>query len=374
MEPGETSHLFASAAVALRDAGWDVSLFGLHEDALPCLRQATGVDLSGCAVRPARPAFQRPIHAVSLLAPRAARGLWGRLSLAFARSQDLLICATCGVPPACPAAAGVLYVESAGPVEAGVQTDAGGEPLRMADKEKLARLRTWSVVACGSAFMQDCIRARWRCHAEVLPPPVDTAILRPLPKEPLIAAGGFPISAELIGRAYAALCREGLQGWRLAVLLPPGAEHQQASVHQALWDAAPDMRTEVVLGADMRARADLLGRATFYWHARGARDVAHQNPDAFDSSPLPVAEAMACAAVPLVYAGGGAAEAVHDGRNGCVWRHLAELRICTRTLIHNPDLLDRYRSAALRRSGDFASGGFKQRFRAILMACAGSAC
>lgn len=344
--------------------GWDVTLFGEPEPDLPRLSSVLSLNLKGCRTQAVRPAFQPIVHGIARVSQRAARVLHGRTALNFARNLHLLVHITGEIPPACPAQSGLLFVQFPYNGEESIRVDAEGEPLRPADKEKLGRLKSWDYVACPSRFVRTWIQRRWKTSSHVHYPPAEIGACHSGEKQPVIltvgrfyAHGPTKKHAVMI-QAFRELCDQGLSGWKLQVV---GGTHPSEDDQRYLADVRDQCAgypIEVLTDLSFEELLPLYASASIYWHATGATENVNATPELFEQFGMSLVEAMASGAVPVVIDGGGPAEIVRDGIDGYVWQDITRLAAKTLALINNPDVLDAYRKAAVKRAFEFS----RQRF------------
>ncbi|MCC6485826.1 MAG: glycosyltransferase family 4 protein [Armatimonadetes bacterium] len=352
--------------------GWDVTLFGEPLPDIPRLSSVLALNLEGCRARAARPAFEPVLQQVARFAPRAARLIYGRTALSFARNLDLLVFITGEIPPACPARSGFLFVQFPYNAEEAIRLDAHGAPLRPADREKLARLGTWDYIACPSQFVRRWIDLRWKSQSHVHYPPAQIDECDSADKERTIltvgrfyAHGPTKKHAVMID-AFKQLCDRGLSGWKLRVV---GGTHPSADDQRYLSDIqerSAGYPIEITTDLTFQQLLPLYASASIYWHATGALENADATPELFEQFGMSIVEAMASGAVPVVIDGGGPSEIVRDGLDGFVWQDTATLMSRTLSLIHNPDLLENYRHAAEKRAQEFSRASFEQGIDAYL--------
>lgn len=215
-----------------------------------------------------------------------------------------------------------------------------------------------------SEYSRFFIRSWWGKEAALLPPCVDTARFRPGRKERIILTVGRFFRGHGHEKRFEVLCREfremsahpAVQGWRLHVAGFAENADYVAELQRSFEGSG------VVLHPNMPADAleALYGQAELYWHGAGFGQDLNARPETAEHFGIPVVEAMAAGAIPLVFDAGGPAELVDRGRYGLAWRSPDELSAMTIRLCGDPGERDRLRAAGVRRAADFSPGVFRR--------------
>ncbi len=362
----------AVIAQRLAAAGWNVTLYGSGPIDVPRLQRVLNVDLSACDTAIARSPFAPLARGAARFSHRAARFIDGRTQFSFARGLDLLVHITGSIPPACPARAGLLFVQFPYDEAESIRVDGSGHPERPTDREKIARLGSWPVKVCPSAFVQSWTEKRWLVRPDVLNPPAEIGHCRPRDKERIIltvgrfyATGPTKKHAVMV-RAFREMCDAGLDGWRLVVAggTHPREDHQQYV--QEVRSLAEGYPVEVLTDLTFGQVLPLYGKASIYWHATGAGEDESVQPGLFEQFGMTIVEAMASGCVPVVINGGGIRDIVRDGTDGFLWRTTDELKSRTLDLIGDPSRRWAFQEAAVARAGLFSREAFEQRVDSLI--------
>jgi glycosyltransferase involved in cell wall biosynthesis len=328
-------------------------------------------------------ALLMPGATVTLLSPeRADPAAWRRLGIeveeeafrwtrgmdpevtAASRELDLLVVLVNDVPPLSHARRSIAMVQFP-------HRSHMGPRARLLRALRVARapaaLGSYDLFLCNSEFTRAHIRARLGVDAVVVPPPVEAPPAGPpAPKEPLILSVGRFFSdwhsknQHVLVEALAAL---DAPGWSLVLA---GGGDDPAYVERTR-RAAERLPAELRLDVTRAELLDLYERASLFWHAAGHGQDARRHPERLEHFGIATAEAMAHGAVPLVFAAGGSAELVEDGRTGCWWRTPAELAERTRALIADDTERERLAAAARAAAERFSPERFRDAIRTLVL-------
>ena len=216
-----------------------------------------------------------------------------------------------------------------------------------------------------SRYTAEYVRRRYGTDdVAVVYPPVDTESIRPGAKERLVLhVSRFALPSPRADKghlamidAFKALCRSGLQGWRL-VLAGSTVDAAEEAYARLLEREAAGYPIEVRRNVGRRQLVELYARAAIYWHATG---MAVKEPAAQEHFGITVLEAMAAGAVPVVYRSGGPAETVVHGQSGYLFDHLDELVGLTLRLARDEDERRRLGQAARLRAEEFGRDRFRR--------------
>lgn len=229
-----------------------------------------------------------------------------------------------------------------------------------------------------SAFTASWVERLWGVGADVVYPPVRPSV-RPGDKQPLIlvlgrffdpSKGHSKKQLELLETYLEARADAGeLDGWRLAIVGGCDAANREYGLtvkRRALSAEARRAGVSVHLNAPGAVVEQLLGEASLYWHAAGLGEDAESHPERFEHFGISVVEAMAAAAVPLVFGAAGPAEIVRPGIDGEHWSQLSQLRSMSAALARDGDRRAELAGAAALRASEFSAEVFAARLRALL--------
>ena len=229
---------------------------------------------------------------------------------------------------------------------------------------------TYGKVVSNSAFTREWVRRRWDIDSDVLYPPV--SMYERGEKEPIILHVGrfFPAALghskkqrELV-EAFRRLADSGVSGWSLHLV--GGCADEGRSYLAEVEDLARGYDVHFHVNASGSELADVLGRASIYWHASGLGLDAAREPDELEHFGISTVEAMSAGAVPVVLGVGGLVETVRHGRDGYHFRTVDGLVAMTRSLIDDPDHRASMSASAEERARCFGVAAFSDRLDAII--------
>jgi glycosyltransferase involved in cell wall biosynthesis len=230
-------------------------------------------------------------------------------------------------------------------------------------------LETYDRFWANSEFTAEWTSRWWGVTPSVVAPPVRRVQSAPT-KEPMIAnVGRFFDPAhghskkqlELVHAFTALEPRPAAAEWRLA--LAGGCDPTNREYALSVRRAARGHRISVLVNAAGAEVAQLLGKASLYWHAAGYGEDVDRHPHRAEHFGIAVVEAMSAGAVPLVYPVAGPAEVVRHDVDGLHWHTLEELGGLTEGLIADPERWRRLSLAARSRAEDYSVERFRTRLR-----------
>jgi glycosyltransferase involved in cell wall biosynthesis len=227
-------------------------------------------------------------------------------------------------------------------------------------------LASYDLYLCYSRFAREHIRARLGVDAEVVPPPVDVPPGLPDARDPVILSVGRFFSDWHSKNQHVlveALRELDAPGWSLVLA---GGGDDRGYVERVR-SAAAGLPVELRLDVSRRELLDLYSRASLFWHAAGYGQEARRHPERFEHFGIATAEAMAHAAVPLVFPAGGSAELVEDGVTGRWWRTPAELAGLTTALIGDEPERARLARAARATAERYSTERFRNEIRTLVL-------
>ena len=239
--------------------------------------------------------------------------------------------------------------------------------------DRLGHLDTYDAIASNSRFTATWVQRLWGRPTEVLYPHVRSAPPSRAAKEPLILnigrffdprRGHSKKQLEMV-QAFRRLHESGrIEGWWLHLV--GGCSPEDRAYALAVKREALGLPVHVHLSAPGSVLADLLDRASIYWHAGGLGEDPETHPDRFEHFGISVVEAMGAGLVPVVFGAAGPAEVVRDGVDGLQFRSLDELEAFTAGLAGDPAWRSALAASATHRAADFAPDAFARRLIALV--------
>jgi glycosyltransferase involved in cell wall biosynthesis len=270
---------------------------------------------------------------------------------------------------------------------AGVALDGREEPAppdRLRTKllvpDRLGHLDTYDAIASNSHFTATWVERLWGRPSQVLYPPVRSSPPSPAAKEPIILnigrffdprRGHSKKQLEMV-QAFRRLHEAGhVDGWWLHLV--GGCSPEDRAYALTVKREALGLPVHVHLSAPGSVLADLLARASIYWHAAGLGEDPETHPDRFEHFGISVVEAMGAGLVPVVFGAAGPAEVVRDGVDGLQFRTVEELESITASLVRDPARRSALAASAVRRSAHFAPAAFAPRLQTLVDGLVGAA-
>lgn len=237
--------------------------------------------------------------------------------------------------------------------------------LELSSRLDKFKLLFWKKKLCYSQYVADWLFKKYKVNAEVLSPPVDVSIFRPLRKKNhILSVGRFAAlphgkKQEVFVSVFKEMCDEGLLGWKLRLV--GGADERGKNLASVLRKEAQGYPIEILPNASFSRVKKLYGEAKIYWHGAGFGEDLEKFPERAEHFGITTVEAMASGCVPVVFKAGGQTEIVEGGKSGFFWRTRKELGEKTYQLIRNEEGLKKLSGQAQQRSRDFSQEKFYQR-------------
>lgn len=229
------------------------------------------------------------------------------------------------------------------------------------------KLKTWKKAIYNSKFTQDIVEKSWPIKGEVIYPPVNISLFKPLKKEKqIISVGRFfgylkSKKQELLIDSFKRLVDEkGLKGWSLH--LAGSALEGDKPYIEELKQLGSGYDIFLHPNATLDELKKLYGQSSIYWHATGFGDDDPKNWEHFG---ITTVEAMSAGVVPVAINKGGQTEIVENGVNGFLWDTLDEMLKQTHELIKDPKKMSRFSKEAIERSEMFSKDNFSDKIKKL---------
>ena len=234
---------------------------------------------------------------------------------------------------------------------------------------------SYQLILANSMFTQGWIRAYWGRDSNVVYPVVDDMSGPDIHKARLIlnvgrffAKGdaGALKSQETLVEVFGNMTEAHQAGWELH--LAGSLARDAGSIHlaQRIRSIAEGLPITIHFDAEYEELRKLYRRASIYWHATGYGLDPKLHPEAQEHFGITTVEAMTAGAIPIVIRTAGQAETVEHGRNGFLWKSVAELRDFTYRVIRDESLRKTLRAEAVRSSARFGKNSFCRAFDKLL--------
>jgi GT2 family glycosyltransferase len=209
----------------------------------------------------------------------------------------------------------------------------------------------------------------------VLPPPCPMFVPDDAAREPgrILHVGRFTEAGhckrqDALVRAFRRLVDESERDdleLHLVGVVPPDAGSRE--YYESVRALARGYPISIHLHAPASVLHEQFRAASYYWHATGFGHSERLYPERQEHFGIVVVEAMSAGVIPLVYATGGPASVVSDGKTGFHWKTEDELVARQLELLAGaPQHAAAMRAAAERAARDYDEYAFRMRFGQIL--------
>lgn len=209
-----------------------------------------------------------------------------------------------------------------------------------------AALQTYSSLLCNSSFTQTYSLGRWDFPAEkthVLIPPISSAVISaahnyslalPQKSKQFVNLGRFNPGVhnknqKLLIEAFLEAQRECeiLQGWKFVLCGNKNGDPASADYFESCRILAElsDGRVVIRPNVDVAELHEILRQSFGYVHGTGAFALPGESPEKCEHFGLAIAEAMAHACIPLVYARGGIFDVLDHREGGIAYSNRSQL-------------------------------------------------
>lgn len=234
------------------------------------------------------------------------------------------------------------------------------------------KLRRWTPV-CYSSFMQQIIRNKLGIEAAVLSPAVETDLFgsQNAKKEQLILSVGrffhYPHNKkhDVLIDVFTKNYKKHFNGWRF-VIAGGLTEKAGQTIVTELQAKAEGFPVDIRVNVPFSQLVDLYRQASIYWHAAGYGEDLTEHPERAEHFGITTVEAMAAGDVPIVFAGGGQKDVVHDQVDGSLWQTEEELVRQSVRVMTDPAHRSKLSKAAVARARDFSLEAFEKKLNEII--------
>lgn len=243
--------------------------------------------------------------------------------------------------------------------------NAGGRSLF--NRLKLVKI---SHVVCNSAFTKRFVDKEYGVSSDILYPPIDVDLFKPLNKDDVILFVGRFSHLQQLKRqdmlldSFARMYKKGFRGWRL--VLAGGSEVGGRDFVAQLKKMAVGLPVDILENLPLDKLRKYYGRAKIFWSAVGYGADEEKQPEQVEHFGIGVVEAQASECVPIVIARGGHKEIVENGRNGFLWDSPEELCEITQELAKNERRRKEIATKARQSSKKFSTREFEKKFLQII--------
>jgi GT2 family glycosyltransferase/glycosyltransferase involved in cell wall biosynthesis len=247
--------------------------------------------------------------------------------------------------------------------------------------DRWENLRGYDCVLVYSHFVRDSLRGinafRFGPAIELLSPPVPISPLttkrtnNPSGQPIVISIGRFRAGGQskrhdVLIEGIKRLSESGINAeLHLVGALQPHSGSEQMAHYAALCQKAEGLPVHFHANAAPDDLADLLSRASIYWHAVGFETDPTFNPEQCEHFGVSILEAMSAGCIPFVVSNGAPVEFVREDDTGFQFATLEELVAKTRAVLREPARAAVVRERAIQKAREFADPAFLNKWRKI---------
>lgn len=322
-----------TAAIALRDKGWQVELQWKNSKIIEYLQERLGLDLSG-------------IEIVENISKGAG--------------YDLVFWLSDGSVPLLFAKQNFIHFQT---------------PFtRVAGKNVLNRLKFLKIdkVITNSKFTKNVIDQEFGIDSTVLYPPVSVSEFKQLKKENIIlSVGRFSQlqqakRQDILVQAFKEMVsKRKIKGWEL--YLVGGSEVGGEEFVRELKKESRGYPIKILENVPFDQIKQLYGKAKIFWSASGFNINSENNPEKVEHFGITTIEAMSAGIVPVVVDNGGHRETIKDGVNGFLWRTIDQIQDLSLDLMKDERRRAQIAKEAKKSAENYSEDKFKENFLKLLV-------
>lgn len=271
--------------------------------------------------------------------------IWSRMN--FLKNYDLFFYLTDGSIFYSSARTSILHIQS---------------PINVKNSGAWNKIKqsSWDLIIYNSEFTKRHCQNFWKIKSEIVYPPVNTEIFKPLKKKKqILTVGRFygylkDKKHELMINSFKNLISsKKLTNWSLH--LAGGAGESDENYVKDLKTLAKDFPVYFYPNLEFKKLVELYGESSIYWHASGYEE---SDPTKMEHFGITTVEAMASGCIPIVINKGGQTEIVDNDKNGFLWNTPKEMETLTIELIKSPKEMENFSKAAIKKSEQFSKEKF----------------
>lgn len=247
-----------------------------------------------------------------------------------------------------------------------IQTPLPGEVNSIRRKIKLSG---WDLIIYNSIFTKDNSEKNWPVKSEIIYPPVNVTVIKPLSKKKyILSVGRFfgflkDKKHEVLIKTFKELFETGkINEWSLHLVGSAGEGDKEYL--EELQTLAKGLPVKFYPNLEYGNLVRLYGEASIYWHASGYKE---DDPTKMEHFGISTVEAMAGGCVPIVIGKGGQKEIVDHKKSGYLWDTLDAMKQFTLLSLNDDDLRKQMAAQAIERAKQFSKENFKEKILKIIM-------
>lgn len=226
-----------------------------------------------------------------------------------------------------------------------------------------------SNLVCNSLFTKKIIDKALGKNSDLVYPPVDVELFKPLVKKnTILSVGRFSQllqnkKQDVLIETFIKNENNIFKGWEL--VLAGGSEIGAIDFVKKLRTLSKGHKVKIVENPSFEELVKIYGEAKIYWSASGFGVDEEDQPEKVEHFGISTVEAMAAGCVPVVLGKGGQREIINDEVDGFLWETTDQLTEKTRLLIDNSSLRNKLSKAAIIKSKNFSKEHFYKKIYEI---------
>lgn len=226
---------------------------------------------------------------------------------------------------------------------------------------------------CNSEFTKRSIDKTFGIQSDVIYPPIDLENFSEGKKKNIILnVGRFGIKEngssykkqDVLADIFSRMVKNGLKNWELVFVM--SVSPQNKDFVDSFIKKYEKYPITFLLNESNSKVKEMYSCAKIYWHASGFDEDIKKHPDRAEHFGMSTVEAMASAAVPVVFGAGGQVEIVENSISGYLWKTEEELIARTLELIEDDKMRNSFSENAKKRAKVFSKEVFSKEIIKIL--------
>ena len=243
-------------------------------------------------------------------------------------------------------------------------------PVKVSNNSLWKKIKSssWDLIIYNSRFTKEHSEKNWGIKGEVVYPPVNIEVFKPLKKKKqILTVGRFfgylkdKKHGQMI-ESFKKLYDSGkAKDWTFH--LAGGAGEGDMDYVKELETVSKNYPIHIHPNLEFKKLVDLYGESSIYWHAAGFGET---DPTKMEHFGITTVEAMASGCVPVVINAGGQKEIVSEGEDGFLWDTAEEMGTKTLKVIESENLRSKLEKDAIKKSQQFSKEKFNAKINNLI--------